>query len=164
MIDRDREAQRFGAAGDLEGVDADHLSVAVQQRAAAVARIDGRIGLQHHGRARPANRAHDAARDGVLEDPERQPDGDHFLAGPHVVDGSERQYWLRRGAAVDAHDRQIEILRDRFNPARQRRAGGKTNRHRRVVGHDMAVGDDGLRRREESTAASLARLDRDNRR
>src|SRR3974390_634318 len=46
------KTQSFAATGlgEDEGVDADHTSVDVDQRAAAVARIDGRVGLNVGGR------------------------------------------------------------------------------------------------------------------
>ena len=85
MIDRDRKAERLGRAADLQRVDADHLPLAIQQRAAAVAGIDGGVGLQHHRAIGAADGADDAARDAVLEHAERQADGNDFLSGPHVV-------------------------------------------------------------------------------
>ena len=66
------------------GVDPDDLGVAVGQRATRVARVDGRIGLDHvDGDAcvvvdGPVDGADDAGGDGLLE-PERAADGDGHL-------------------------------------------------------------------------------------
>ena len=50
-VDRDREADADVAlllrAADDRGVDADDFAAHVQQRSARVARVDGRVGLQH---------------------------------------------------------------------------------------------------------------------
>ena len=56
---------------------------AIQQRTAAVAGIDGRIGLQHHCSIGTADGADDAPRDAVLKHPERESDGNDFLSWPH---------------------------------------------------------------------------------
>ena len=49
QVDRDGEADahRAAAADEDEGVDPDHLAVRVHQRAAAVAGVDGGVGLDH---------------------------------------------------------------------------------------------------------------------
>ena len=91
MIDGDRKPERLGCAANLHRVDADDLALAIQQRTAAVAGIDGRIGLQHHRSIGTPDGADDAARHAVLKHAEREADGNHFLSGPHVVDRAERQ-------------------------------------------------------------------------
>ena len=86
-VDGDREAQPL-AAGDDRGVHADDCAGAGDERAAGVAGIERRVGLDHvldqpaRARAqRPAERAHHAGRHGVLE-AVRVADGDRQLAGP----------------------------------------------------------------------------------
>ena len=86
-VDRDGEAQPL-AAGDDGGVDADDGAGAGHERAAGVAGIERRVGLNHvldqpaGARAqRPAERADDAGRDGVLE-AVGVADGDGQLPGP----------------------------------------------------------------------------------
>ncbi|MNJ02666.1 hypothetical protein D3C73_1626990 [compost metagenome] len=48
MISRNSKSESFYAGiGDLHRVDADHLAVQINKRAAAVTFINGRIGLDH---------------------------------------------------------------------------------------------------------------------
>src|SRR5882762_10717223 len=85
QIDGDGEGHAHVAAGAAVylRIDADDLTVDIEQRAAGVARIDGRIGLNERhivfieGTRR---RAHHAGGDAVLE-AERRTDGHHPLTG-----------------------------------------------------------------------------------
>src|SRR5262245_9023053 len=85
ILDRDREAEALGVAGD-GGVDADHRAGGVEERAAAVAGVDRGVGLEE---VREADRAagelvldgdaaaggrDDPLRDGLGERPERAAD------------------------------------------------------------------------------------------
>ena len=77
-----------------ERVDADDSPFGVDERAAAVARVDRRVGLHvdHRifGLELPCHGAHDAHRDRVLE-PERAAEREHELALPQRVRIAERQ-------------------------------------------------------------------------
>ncbi len=87
------------AGGGDRGVDADDLAAQVDQRAAGVAGVDGRVGL--HGvdvggvvgrlprRDRPVERADDAGGHRGAQ-PERRADGDHALPDPEPAGGAER--------------------------------------------------------------------------
>src|SRR6266478_4050086 len=87
-VDGDGEADAgSGSAGRVDGgIDADHFTVRVDERAAGIAAIDGRIGLNGfvdegglaglHGAAQGAD---DASGERGLE-PERIADGENFLA------------------------------------------------------------------------------------
>ena len=82
------------------GVDPDHFAADVEQRTAAVARIDGGVGLQEilvhvHVQAGASLGADDAMRDGAGQ-PERGADRQHAIADLHRVGVAEFQ---RRGLA-----------------------------------------------------------------
>ena len=91
VVDRDREAQALGAGRD-GGVDADDGAARVEQRAAAVAGVDGGVGLdqvlERRGAAGllvldgdgAAEAGHDAPGDGLGVGAERAADGDGGLA------------------------------------------------------------------------------------
>ena len=80
---------------DEGGVDADELSVDIQERAAAVARVDRRVGLDEilvsfGVDARPAQRADDPGRD-RLPDPKGIADCDHEITDLHLIGIPQRQ-------------------------------------------------------------------------
>ena len=95
QIDRNRETDAFVAAriaGD-RGVDANHLTSQIQQRTAAVARVDGGVGLQEilqtdlfgaQFQITPTFGADDAVADGVAQ-PEGTADRQHEVANFHSV-------------------------------------------------------------------------------
>ena len=104
------EVDALALAG-ARGVDADDLAARVEQRAAAVAGVDRRVGLDEVGehaaldRDAPADRRDDAARHRVGERAERAADGDRLLAdldGRRVADRCGRQ-----AAGVDLDDREV---------------------------------------------------------
>jgi hypothetical protein len=164
MIDRNREPERFGAAGNFHRINADDLAAAIEQRSAAVAWIDGGVGLQHYRVFRPPDGADDAARDAVLKDAQHKADGDHFLTGADIVDRTEGQYWLRRKRAIHANDGEIVLGRRCLDPAWERVAVGQPDHHGHVVLDDVPIGNDCSRRRKESAPAALTGFDRHDRR
>ncbi len=112
-VDRDGEADPRAAAVH-RCVDADQLAVDVEQRPAAVARVDRRVGLDEVvvGPALGADHALDGrdnpGGDGVAQ-PEGVADGDHRLADHQVVGAAH----LHRGEALaapgqDAQHRQVQ--------------------------------------------------------
>ena len=104
-VDRDGEADAFvAAAGAGDGrVDADHFAAQVQQRPAAVAGVDGGVGLQEvlvvHAvvaqlQVAAALGADDAVGDRVAQ-AERAADGEHEIADVELA-------WHRRAARAPA--------------------------------------------------------------
>src|SRR5262249_26850122 len=88
-------------------VDADHAALRVQQRAAGVAVVDSRVGLDRVADRelrlagdRPVERAHDAARDRLLE-AERAADGDDAVADLQVARAAYGEREELRGGRVD---------------------------------------------------------------
>ena len=83
-----------GVPGDDSGVDADHLASRVEKRTAAVARIDGCVGLDKLVIGTGTNisllGAHDSRRHSMGK-PERVTDGDHQLPDLQSVGIPERQ-------------------------------------------------------------------------
>ena len=112
-------AGKRAAAGDDEGVDADQFAVGVHERAAGVAGIDGRIGLDEvAGLARivavgigAIERADDAARDGELEVAEGAAEGQHGFAGLQLAWSRPRRRWCRF-VRVDLDDGEVVELVD----------------------------------------------------
>src|SRR5262249_18723004 len=112
LVDRrrgDREADAGVVARlalDLR-VDADHAALRVKQRGAGVAVVDSRVGLDRVADRelrlagdRPVERAHDAARDRLLE-AERAADGDDAVADLQVARAAYREREELRGGRVD---------------------------------------------------------------
>ena len=97
----DAHVGRLGAVAEDGGVDADDLAAHVEQRSAGVARVDGRVGLEHvdaalrRDRKRPAQRADDADGDGVVE-VERVADRHHEVARLHLIGVAELDLLQRR--------------------------------------------------------------------
>src|SRR5207248_10256889 len=88
VVDGDGEADagRRARGADDGRVDADEPAAAIQERSARVARIDGRVGLDHAFQLAavvafdlPAQGADDAARERVIQ-AERIADGEDLLA------------------------------------------------------------------------------------
>jgi hypothetical protein len=111
-VRRDREPDADAAARrrqDLR-VDADPLPRRVHERAAGVAAVDRRVGLEKVFEApvaeprRAALGAHDPGGD-RLPDAERIADGEHDVADPHPVRVTERE--RRQPRAVDAQHREV---------------------------------------------------------
>ncbi|OIQ66910.1 hypothetical protein GALL_515190 [mine drainage metagenome] len=105
------DAQRSSAARKDGGIDADQVAPRIDQRAAGVAGVDGRIGLDEifkgvDAELGAAQRADDALRH-RLADAEGVADGQHHVAHPGacvVAEGDDRQL-----AQLDAQHRQIGV-------------------------------------------------------
>jgi hypothetical protein len=104
VIDRNGKSDSFGAAGNRR-VDSDYLAVEVYQRASAVSRIDGRIGLNQvdqiftalgrPGRNIASDAADDAGGNGILVFGQSVADSDDFLflcSRPYPGQVPERAY------------------------------------------------------------------------
>ena len=92
-------------------VDADHLRLVVEQRAARVAGVDGRVGLDDvvdreavRRRDRALLHGTDDAGGGGPVEPERIPDRDDRIADPHVVGVTELQRRQAAGTRLDPED------------------------------------------------------------
>ena len=106
--DGDGEAERFRAARHLEGRDTDDASVAIEERPAAVARIDGRIGLNQLDAARVAHSADNPARDRVLQ-AERGSNREDLLAGQDRAGRTELENLIALRPRRGAHDGKVEV-------------------------------------------------------
>ena len=84
----------------------------IDQRSAAVARIDRRVGLDQRDVADLAYRADDAARHRVREHAERRANGDDFLSDTSVVTRSHREHRLIGVSVVHLKQREIAAGRD----------------------------------------------------
>ncbi len=135
----------FGHRQDLR-VDADELALRVDERAARVAVVDRRVGLQEvlvaavADAGRSALRADDAHRD-RLADAERVADREHDVADLHGVGVAERRAaagsWPRSSAA---RDRSADPIRP-ASPSKLRPSVNSTRMSDRAVDHVM-VGQD----------------------
>ena len=116
-VDRDREADAdvaLAAAAGLDlGVDPDHFAGRVDQRAARVAGVDRRVGLDHVVDREPVGRldlalqgGDDAAGDGAVE-AERVADRDHRVADFDLRGVAERERVQFLGRRVDLEQRQV---------------------------------------------------------
>jgi hypothetical protein len=169
-VDRDREAVAHveaGLGGD-GGVDADHLAAHVHQRAARVAGIDGRVGLDEVRDAqvgarqpiqRTALRADDARGDGERQAfAERVADGQHPLADLLLVAVAQGRR-LQVVHALDLEHGDIGVgigahhLRAELTPVEQAHRDPVGVLDHVIVGEDVTV-----LRHDESGAAALLEL------
>ena len=114
IIDRDREAHTGAraAGGHDKRVDADELAFSIHERAAGIARIDSRIGLDHVGvdRARlrigigAVHRRDDAGRNGLFHAEGATSSHDPLA---HLELGGVTDLDRLQGCAVDLDDSQV---------------------------------------------------------
>ena len=126
---------------------ADHAATAVDQRAARVARVDRRVGLDHvldreavGSLDLPLERAHDSRRDGAVE-AERVSDRDHRVADPHVRGVAQCQRLERLLVGVDLEQRDVRggVTADDLGVVG---LVVQVDRHLRGALDDVGVGDD----------------------
>ena len=118
-LDGDCKAESLRThSNEAHRVDADYLSAAIQQRSAAVPRVDRRVGLNQRYAVGLSNRADDASRDGIGEGAQRVADRDDFLARTHVGRRPEAQDPLLRIWAVHLKHREIDRDRRRDDTSR----------------------------------------------
>ena len=158
MVDRDGKAERFGAVSELQRGDPNNPSVPVEERTAAVARVDRRVGLHERRGARRTDPADDSPRHRIFEQSQRKADRDHLLTHPSR---RGRSQWQDRLAArsVDPEERQIEF-RCQFRDACLHRGAGALQHHVPVSGDHVLVRDHDARRHEEAGATAGGALDR----
>src|SRR5262249_2552597 len=148
----DREADPDRAAAAAAGldlrVDADHLAVRVEQRAARVTRVDRRVGLDHVADLEAVRsldlalkRGHDPRRRRAVE-AERVPDRDHGVADLDVRGVVERKRVKILAAGINLEQREVarRILADNL-----RAHGGLVAELDRDVARaldDVVVGED----------------------
>jgi hypothetical protein len=116
-VDRDREADADVAAAPVAGldlrVDPDDPPRRIDERAARVARVDGRVGLDHVGDREVVRRGdlalqrrdHTGGQRAVQA--ERVADRDHRVADLHVLGRPERERPQRQAVGVDAQQREV---------------------------------------------------------
>ena len=163
VIDRDAEVQALLPA-IARGQHADHPAVAIQHRTAGVAGVGGRVRLHQRDAAAVAKAADDAARDAVLQRPERRADDDDFLARLQARRRAHLQERLRRRRLRDLEHRDVEVGRARLDARRHARAVHSPQRHVAVLLHDVHVGDQRVVPHEERAAASAGGFHQDDRR
>ena len=156
-VDRHGEADVARARAD-RGVDADDLAARVDQRPAAVAEVDGRVGLDVVVEARveelPADEADDADRDRVLV-AERVADRAHPLAHPQrrrIADRRDRQARL----AVDLDQRDVGVGIGADDARAQRPAVRQLDDDPLGALDDMVVGEDAAVGVDDEAAARAA--------
>ena len=119
-----------------------------EQRPARIARIDGRVGLDHVGDLAPAagrqpafERADDAGGQRLVE-PERVADREHPLADLEVVGGSDRDRGRQRPGVVDPDHREVVVRRGPHELRSQDLARGQADREAAGAFDHVIVGDD----------------------
>ena len=100
LVNRHRKPDVAGALAD-RGVDAHHLAAGVDQRSAAVAEIDGRVGL---------NVIVEAAVEELAAEIADHADGDRVLVGQRVADGAYPFAHAQRVGIAERSDRKIRAL------------------------------------------------------
>ena len=156
--DGEAGAGERSAAGDDEGVDSHHLAVRVDQRAAGVAGIDGRVSLDKvAGLARivtvrigPVEAADNAARDGEGEVAEGIAEGQHRLAGVQlggVAPGNAGQV-----VRIDFDDRDVVEFVHSDQLGSEDPAVVQSDAHLRRAVHHMVIGYDVAIRRNDHAA------------
>ncbi len=108
MCRRDGKSDRLGAARHFQRVDANHPAVAIDERAAAVARVDCGIGLNELHPAGVPDGADDPPGDGVLES-ERRPDREHLLTRAHATGPAKLEDLHLVRPCGGSHDREIDV-------------------------------------------------------
>ena len=134
------------AHADNCGIDADDLAGRGHQRPAGIARVQGRVGLDHAvdqparaGAQRPAEGADDAGRDRALK-AERVADRHHQLADPQLPRIAEPGEG--RGVAVEPQYREIGVGIVADQARAKTAAVGKGGLDLARARHDVAIGQD----------------------
>ena len=158
MVDRDGKAERFGAVSELQRGAPNDPSVPVEERTAAVASVDHRVGLHEHRGARRADPADDSPRHCIFEQSQRESDRDHLLTYPSC---RGRSQWQDRLAAksVDPEERQIEFRRQ-FRDACLHRGPDALQHNVPVSRNHVLVREHDARRHEEAGATAGGALNR----
>ena len=120
LVHRQRKGNALGG-GDAVGNDANHLAFAVQQRAAAVARIERGVGLEIFVAVKLPPRRDDAPRNGGAvpnRGAQRKAQGNHILPDGNPSCGAQRR--RLKVAAVDPqlHYRQVGVSVPAEHPPR----------------------------------------------
>ena len=162
VLDRDAERQplRDRRSHPHRG-DPDHAAGAIEERAAAVARVDGRVGLHQRDPVDGAHGADDTARHRVLE-AERRPERHDFLPRPRLHARTHWQRRLIRIGVADPDDCDIEFGGAGVDARRSCRAVRPANGDRRVGRDHVHVGENRVGRDEEAAAESAAGFNPDD--
>ena len=163
MVDRDGERQPVATL--VPGLDdADCGTVAIEERATAVAGIDRGVGLHERRAVDVAKAADDPAADGVLQETERRADGDHFLSDSRAGRRSHGDGRLISTRRVDFQHRDVVRRRRRLHASVRRRPVRASNRDAGVGSDDVNVREDRVGRHEKSAASPARGLHRHHRR
>ena len=157
-VDRDGEADALAVAGD-RGVDADDLAARVEQRAAAVAGVDRRVGLDEVGRGWPLSTAMlrpSAEMMPLVTESVNWPSGLPMAIAcwpTWMVDESPIGA-VGRPVCVDLDDREVGEGVDAVDRGVERAAVLERDRQlRRVARDDVVVGEDQAVRVEDDAAS-----------
>ena len=142
-IHGDGKADAFGPLllGKHCGVDADQLTIHVDQRAAGIPKVDGRIGLNEICKGRKAQAAaadctNDALRDGLAQT-QRIADRKHDVAGAKLVGSAERHH--REIRQIDAKDGEVSVRVRTDNRWSRHSAIGELDSNFRSVLNDVMI-------------------------
>ena len=147
------------APSKFQRVDAQHTTVPIEQRPAAVPGIDGGIGLDQLHAILLAYAAHHAAGDSVRQ-PQRRPDGDDFGADMHIGRHRERQHDLVVVDDVHLQNRKIHFGGGRLDARRAQVASASPQRDGRASPHYVRIGHDCAWRNEKPAPEAIAGFDR----
>ena len=163
---RKADADRAARGRDDQRVDADHLAVEVEQRAAGIAAVDGGVGLDvaviGTGIDVAVARRDDAGGDGAAE-AERIADRDHPFAEPQLVGIAELHRDQRLRRRLELQHRQIGLLVDADQLGLDLGAVVHDDVDLVGIGDDVIVGHDDARGVDDEAGAErvgLARLHR----
>ena len=167
VIDRDREPERFGARPrgrrDLQRGDADHAARPVDQRPAAVAGIDRRVGLDQHHAVRVPHALTIPRVTVFCSTPSARPIAITSWPGRAAI-AVPIGTTVWPGDGVLGRRRDVHHRRAAEHARRHRGAVRQLHRDVAVALDDVRVGDDELGSDEEAAAAARRRLDRHDRR
>ena len=164
VVDRDRERDPLGRC-DAHRVDADDVPVTIHEWTAAVARVDGGIGLRSASRRRPAGHRSTIPRVTVFcSTPSADPMATTSWPARMPLADPERGTigLIGRAAMTSLSTAEVEIVVRRSLRAPSRVARSPPDAHREVRTGDVRVGDDGVRADEDAAAAAGRRLDDDD--
>ena len=142
--DGEADAQRATAARIDGGVDAQQLAACIHQRAARVARVDGRVGLDEvlegvDAQLRAAQRRDDAHRH-RLAHAERVADGQHHVPDRDVVAVCELDG--RQVMPIHLQNRQVGVRVAADQPSFQAFAADQDDLDLRAVAQHVMIGED----------------------
>ena len=159
---REREALAHAWLDGHRG-DADDRAAPIEERSAAVARVDRGVSLDEHHRSRLTQRADDAAGDGVLES-ERCAERDDFLSLARAQRRSQAKRRESRVGGRGLDDGEVEFRSHGVDASLDNAAIRQTDGHGRIACDHVHVGEDRVARHEKTRSESGRRFDANDRR